>query len=241
MPTDFHLFGPSHLFILCCVLLLAAVLAVAQRQLSPDFRGIRVGLGIAIVLDTILFYGYLAVQGQLTFPERMPLELCDASLFLIVFALFSRGRAVFDLAYYWALAGATMALLTPNLLGHFPSFATIQFFVDHGLVVSAVLYLVWSKQERPRSWSVLRAMVVLNIYAAFVGAFDAIFKTNFMYLRHKPENASLLNVLGPWPLYIVATEGIALVLFLLLYLPFRRPGLNTESELVPSLSEMEEE
>jgi uncharacterized membrane protein YwaF len=41
-----------------------------------------------------------------------------------------------------------------------------------------------------------------------------------MYLSAKPQNASLLDLLGPWPWYVVASEGVALGGFLLLYLPF---------------------
>ena len=119
-----------------------------------------------------------------------------------------------------------MALLTPNLLEPFPSFLTVQFFVGHGLDVTATLYLVWSRQARPRPGSAGRAMLALNVYAAIAGTFDWIFKTNYMYLRAKPQNASLLDFLGPWPWYIVASEGVALGLFLLLYLPFRQSALK---------------
>ncbi len=115
-----------------------------------------------------------------------------------------------------------MALLTPNLWEPFPSFGTVQFFVAHGLIVSGVLFLAWSGLARPRPRSVLRAMLALNVFAACVGAFDFIFKTDYMYLRAKPPNTSLLDVLGPWPWYIAAAEVVALAVFLLLYLPFRQ-------------------
>jgi hypothetical integral membrane protein (TIGR02206 family) len=113
----------------------------------------------------------------------------------------------------------------------------VQFFVCHGLTVAGVLYLVWSGQARPRPWSVARAMIGVNIFAALVGPFDYFYQTNYFYLRSKPANPSLLDFLGPWPVYIVGTEVVALVLFLLLYLPVRqkRKGRSGAAEVVSAL------
>jgi hypothetical integral membrane protein (TIGR02206 family) len=222
MPTYIHLAGLAHLVILGAIPLLAGILAAMQRRLSPGSRWLRIGLAVTLLLDAAIWYGYLASHGELTFPDGLPLELCDATLGLVVIELFTLNAAVFDVAYYTALAGTTMALLTPDLWESFPSFETVQFFIAHGLVVTATLYLAWSGLARPRPGSVCRAMLAVNIFAAVAGTFDFIFKTNYMYLRAKPESVSLLSFLGPWPWYIVASEGVALGLFLLLYLPFRR-------------------
>ena len=222
MTTNFKLFGPTHLAILGSVPLLAGLLAYAQRKLAPASRTLRICLACIILLDSAVYYGVLIARGQLTFPDHLPLELCDASLCLVILALFTLNKTVFDLAYYGALAGATMALLTPNLWEAFPSFTTVQFFIDHGLIVVGVLFLAWSVLARPRPRSVLRAMVAVNLFAACVGTFDYAFKTDYMYLRAKPPNPSLLDVLGPWPWYLAATEFVACGVFLLLYLPFWR-------------------
>jgi hypothetical integral membrane protein (TIGR02206 family) len=74
-------------------------------------------------------------------------------------------------------------------------------------------------------------MVAVNIYAACVGAFDYFYKTDYMYLRAKPPNASLLDVLGPWPWYIAAAEGVACFVFLLLYLPFRKSNVSADKAI----------
>jgi hypothetical integral membrane protein (TIGR02206 family) len=224
MQTNFHLLGTAHLVILGSVPALAGILAIIQRRLTPGTRWLRIGLAAVLLLDTALYYGHMATHGQITFPDHLPLELCDASLGLVIVALFTLNRVIFDLVYYTALAGASMALLTPNICEPFPSISTAQFFIAHGLVVAGVLYLVWSKLARPRPGSVGRAMLAVNIFAAVVGTFDFIFKTDYMYLRAKPQNVSLLSYLGPWPWYLVVTEGVAFCIFLLLYLPFRRPA-----------------
>lgn len=224
MRPYIQLFGPAHLFILLTVPALAAALVSLRRRLPPGSMLVRRALAVALLLDSAIYYGNLIAQHQLTFPNHLPLELCDASLCLVILSLFMRSTTIFDLAYYGALAGASMALLTPNLWEPFPSFGTIQFFVAHGLIVAGALYLVWSREARPQPGSVWTAMLGLNLYAAAVGTFDAIFKTNYMYLRAKPPNASLLDLLGPWPWYIASAEVIAIVIFELLYLPFRRSG-----------------
>jgi hypothetical integral membrane protein (TIGR02206 family) len=220
MTTNFKLFGPTHLAILGSVPLLAGLLAYAQRKLAPASRTLRICLACIILLDSAVYYSVLIARGQLTFPDHLPLELCDASLCLVILALFTLNKTVFDLAYYGALAGAIMALLTPNLWEPFPSFTTVQFFIDHGLIVVGVLFLAWSGLARPRPHSVRRAMVAVNLFAACVGTFDYAFKTDYMYLRAKPPNPSLLDVLGPWPWYLAATEFVACGVFMLLYLPF---------------------
>jgi len=44
--------------------------------------------------------------------------------------------------------------------------------------------------------------------------------SNYLFIAHKPETASLLDVLPPWPYYIAYIEVIGLVMCLILYIPF---------------------
>lgn len=229
MPSQLHLFGLMHLLILASVPLLAALLAALQRNLAPESKNLRILLATLLFLCPASYYGCLALHGNKMFPDHVPLELCDASLWLVIAALLTLKPAIFDLTYYYALAGASMSLLTPNLPGASPTFLSVQYFADHGLIVAAVLYLVWSGQTRPRPGSIGRAMLALNIYAAFVFTFDSIFKTDNMFLRAKPQTVSLLTFLGPWPWYIAAAEAVALTLFFLLYVPFRQPAAAAAS------------
>jgi hypothetical integral membrane protein (TIGR02206 family) len=215
-----------HLAILGATLLLAAVLTAIQRRLLPG-KSLRLGLAAVLLLNTAWWDIYQARHGLLSFPAHLPVEFCDYTTYLILIALITLSPAVFDLAYYGALAGSTMALLTPDLSERFPSVSTVEFFITHGLAVATALYIVWSRLGRPRKGSVLRAMLGVNVWAALDGTLDWAFKSNYMYLRVKPGSASLLDILGPWPWYILAAEGVALVLFLLLYLPVRLSSART--------------
>ena len=85
--------------------------------------------------------------------------------------------------------------------------------------------LTWGRVMQPAAGSLARAAVVLNGYAAGIGAFNAFFGANYMYLCRKPASASLLDAMGPWPVYLVVAEAVALALFWAMYAPFRtRPA-----------------
>jgi hypothetical integral membrane protein (TIGR02206 family) len=221
MPLTFHLFSPGHLAVIAAVPIFAALLAAFERRRRRAARTIRMVLALLLVATTAAHYASYVVYGEEIFPKHLPLELCDASLWITAIMLIWFRPGLFDIAYYWALAGASMAVLTPNL-SETTWFDAIEFFASHGLTVAAVLYLVWTKQARPRRGSVLRAMVAVNGMAVVAGSLDYFFGTDYMYLRAKPVQPTLLDVLGPWPWYIVSTEFVGLALFLLLYLPFWR-------------------
>ena len=72
-----------------------------------------------------------------------------------------------------------------------------------------------------------RVFAVTAVYTAFVGWFDWLTGSNYMFLAAIPTTGSLLSVLGPWPWYILTAAGVALVLFWVLDAPFRhRPPLG---------------
>jgi hypothetical integral membrane protein (TIGR02206 family) len=196
MHSAFKIFGPIHLAILGSIPLLAAILAGIHRRFPRGSKSLRIWLALVLLLNSILLYGYMAMRGWLKFPDSLPLELCDATLCLTLFALLTLNKMIFELAYYFALAGTSMALLTPDLSEPFPSFSTSEFFITHGLVVVSLLYLVWSRELRLQTGSILRAMIGVNIFAAVVGTFDLIFKTN-SEPSHQILRFSISLALGP--------------------------------------------
>ncbi len=224
MAHGFRLFGLAHLGIIAAIPAIGLVLSSITRKGKRAALQIRYGLGIFLLINELTWYGYRLYSEGFRFPNGLPLELCNLTLWLTVIAALTLNARCYEMAYYGCVAGSGMAILTPDLWADFPSYPTIYFFLAHGFAIATILALTWGKLLRPRRDSLCFTFVALNLYMAAIGAFDAIFKTNYMYLREKPAQVSLLNYMGPWPLYILSGEGVALVLFFLLWLPFRRPA-----------------
>lgn len=230
MIASFQLFGVVHLLILTAIPLTAGALVWLAQHNEKTALQIRLSLGILVALNELIWYSYVLRQGWVSFPYGLPLNLCDIALWLTVVAILTLKPIVFELAYFWGLAGSGMAILTPDLGVSLPSYPAIQFFTAHAGVIIAVLYVTWRKLSKPRVGSWLRAFVLLNCYAALIAVFNVVFKTNYFFLCEKPASASLLDYMGPWPIYIIIGELFALGIFALLYFPFRKATAQHESK-----------
>jgi hypothetical integral membrane protein (TIGR02206 family) len=129
------------------------------------------------------------------------------------------------------LAGAGMALLTPNLISPWPTYPAIYFFAVHAGIVICMTTLVLGGGWRFRGLAVWRSFGRLLVYAAVVGSIDMASGANFMFLLRKPDAASPLDRMGAWPWYLLSGAAAGFMLFWVLWLPVRR-GVD---EPVPTL------
>jgi hypothetical integral membrane protein (TIGR02206 family) len=160
--------------------------------------------------------------------DLLPLHLCDTALFIAPVVLLLPNRFCCDLLYFWGIPGAVVALVTPALHHSFPSVVCVCFFAGHGLILASALYATLVMRLRLTAWSVLRAWLAGNALMLLVIPLNHALGTNYMFVHHKPTTASLLDVLGPWPWYIVAADAVALLAMALCYLPFAILEQRTE-------------
>jgi hypothetical integral membrane protein (TIGR02206 family) len=179
-------------------------------------------LGVFLLANEAIWYGYRYTTEGFRFPDNLPLQLCDVMVIVVGLAALTANRWLFEMAYFAGVGGASMALITPDLWAPWPSYPSIYYFVVHAGMVIATLVLIWGRFARPTAAGVWRAFLMANVFAALVGIFNQIFGTNYMYLCNKPASATLLDLFGPWPVYIFVGEAFALGLFWLMWLPFWR-------------------
>lgn len=166
---------------------------------------------------------WMSLKQPLAVDNILPFHLCDIAAIIAGFALVTRRPVLCALTYFWGLAATVQALLTPAIGMGFPALPFITFFIQHFAIVGAALYLPMVEGWRPKrpfwrsplevyGWSVL--------YLLFAFAMNGVFDSNFGFASKPPPSPSLVDHLGPWPWYLFSMQAVALVLFLLLALPF---------------------
>ena len=171
------------------------------------------GLALTIAVAYVTEYVANAVEGTWSVRFNLPLQLTDAVTVVAIVALWRPRPLLVEVVYFWALTASLQAVITPDLGQPFPSIFYFTYFTTHvGAVVAACL-LTFGLDWKPRPGAVLRVYAITAAFAACVGVADAITGANYMYLRHKPERSSLLDVMGPWPWYILAGAAFGLAVF----------------------------
>jgi hypothetical integral membrane protein (TIGR02206 family) len=207
----FALFGPAHLAALATTAVVAFVLVrLARASSGGGGLAIRIGLTLALVGATA---ATLAHWWPLSVWDLLPLHLCDFLILVAAFALLTLRPVACELLLFWS-TGTALAMLGPDLQSGFPSWTFVSFFALHGLVVIAAVVAAFGFGMEPRPGAGWRVFALTNAYAIVVGAVNAAFGTNYLFLRAKPAGATILDWFGPWPLYLVVAEAAALGLFL---------------------------
>jgi hypothetical integral membrane protein (TIGR02206 family) len=195
----------------------AIVVALARPHLLPP-KALAVFIGGAYAIEL----GTKIVGGNFDWGFDLPLHLSDVVAIFAPVALWTLRPLLVEVLYFWALTASLQAVITPDVHETVPSVFFFTYFATHcGAVVAACL-VVFGLHRPVRPGAVWRAFAVTLGMAAVAGTGDVITGGNYMFLRAKPDQPSLLDEMGPWPLYIASAAALALVLFALLQLLARR-------------------
>ncbi len=224
----------EHVATLAVIAVCIAVLVTAAR-LRPGAWTVPACRALALIMlaNELGWWVWLAGQHTWSASYALPLQLCDVVAFVAAAALWLQRPLLVELTYFWGLAGTANGLVSPDLADHFPSYLFLQYFIAHGTIVAAALLLVVGLRITPRRGAVARVLALTVALVVLDAGVNLLTGGNYMYLRHTPGEPSLLNVMGPWPWYIVSGAGLAVVLFLALDFPFavgrNRPRQTSEA------------
>jgi len=219
----FVLFGPAHLTAIVLTLTVPLALALLARHehlgRHAD-RLTRIGLTGFLTLGWIGWFGLTLWRHDLRLDNGLPMNLCDWAEIALIVALLTRRQFAYELGYFWGLGGTLQGVLTPPLYYDYPDLQFIFFFIQHGGVVAALLYLTLGLRMRPTPRSLPRVIAASFCYLGTAALVDWVLGVNYGFLRAKPLGQNLLTAMSPWPWYIPELVVAGFAFMLLYYLPF---------------------
>lgn len=193
---------------------------VKRPKLSQFLRYLFVFL---LLGSQIGYQIWMIAAGRWSVRTSLPLQLSDLSVYLSAIMLVTKSRKLFVFLYFVGIGSSIQALATPDLgMFSFPHIRYILFFISHGSVFLSCLLMTVIGTYRLRQRSLWVTVLIVNVYGVCIYLLDRWLGANYMYLTKKPGGSSLLDVLGPWPWYIVSAEAITIACFYILYWLYRR-------------------
>ena len=230
--SGFTAYGTSHL-VAIAVLVVGAALVVAigraRRHSDPDDRFGTV-FAVAILLVTIPLQIVYFTPEYWSLSRTLPVQLCDLASLTAAYALWSHRWWATALTYYWGLTLTPQAIATPDLDATFPEPVFLLYWAMHIATIWAAVYLTWGRGVTPDWRGYGLAIAVTAVWAVGVFVLNLLLDTNYGYLNDKPDSASILDLLGPWPWYLAAEIVIVAGAWALATWPWVSAGRDLEFE-----------
>jgi hypothetical integral membrane protein (TIGR02206 family) len=208
----------EHIAALAATAIVAGLLVAGARRWG-DAWAVAIGRGLAVVILSAYVCEQLtyALRGEWRVGLNLPLHLTDAVTLASVAALWRpNSQQLVELVYFWALSASLQAVLTPDLAQSFPDILFFTYFITHSGAVAAACLLVFGAGRSPRPGAVWRIYAITVAFTGLAAVATVLTGGNYMFLRRKPSQGSLLDFMGPWPVYILVAAALGLTIFLAL-------------------------
>ncbi|CAN5281438.1 MAG: YwaF family protein [Nocardioides sp.] len=218
----FEAYTAEHFALIALFVLGAVAVVLIGRSHAGTAREEQFRRGFAVVMLSVNVVGQLMqfTPSEWDRETSLPLHLSDLAWMVGVVALWTRSPRWSTVVYLWGLTMSLQGIVTPSLDETFPEPRYFLFWAMHMLTIWAALYLVAGLRVPPTGyWATL---IVTLAWAVAVGTFNQIASTNYGYLDHKPASGSLLDLMGPWPVYLGVATVILMAIWALLVWPWLR-------------------
>lgn len=219
---DFAMWQTQHIVVLVFSFLLGGgLIGFAKKSLNPvQQHKTGIALSLFISLSVLVWTGLRLYLGHFDIKEDLPFYLCDFVAVTLPLFMIYRNKLVYEIIYFWILAGTLQAILFPDLKNGFPHYHFLKFWIVHVGLVIAILYATIVFKMRPTFKSIWKSYFALQPYFIFSLLLNVALDANYNYLSFKPPGGSLLDFFGPWPWYILVGQIVTFPLFVLVYSPF---------------------
>ena len=223
-------YGAAHVSMLVLLVVAAVVLVRWARRGEPaHVEAVLRTAGWVLLANSVFWTLWGVMPWAWNIDESLPLHYSDALRFLLPIALITRAPWAIVVSWFWGLTLNMQSVLTPdvNYFVWIP-LEFVEYWIAHLSGVLGPVVLVWGLRFHPtwRGYGVAYGATAL--WAAIAVTGNALTGANYGYLNRAPDGPSILDLLGPWPQYLLVEAVLIAAVWALMTLPWvlldRRAG-----------------
>ncbi len=221
--TPFEIISLIHFVCLfVCLFIIIYVPQIFVGAKNSVIEKLKLTLIVLIFTFQIFEFYKTTVLFQEPWQNALPIHMCDFSALSVVIYFVTGKRFFFNFAYFWGIAGAGMALITPDVIYAFPSVDYLAHQYGHTLIILGVSIGLTLFGERPHSRDILiifgfTLLLLMPIYLV-----NHILHPlgNYWYTFEKPIGNNIIVLLLPdAPYHMIPLIPLAFAFMLLTYAP----------------------
>lgn len=216
----FIAYGDSHLVVMFFSLLLLALILTASKKLSSE-KNLLISrcLTLILALSVVVYTIFELALGRFSIVEDLPLSLCNLFALVAPFTLWNPKQKYFEPIYFLVMAGTFQAIVTPDLYYDYPAYEFFKYWITHVGLVLLMIHCMVCFALYPTAMGIVKTFGWLNVYVVMLFPINHLLDANYFYLIAKPINPSILDFFGPWPVYILVAEILAMGFFAIALVP----------------------
>ena len=202
----------------------------------------RIYTAIGSVLGFLVFINYPLwcvlelLSGSFDIEKHLPFHLCRISNLLILYVMIYRNVLIYNILFYWGVAAVAQAMFSPDIAQTFPHYHFIRYFISHHLFVISIIYATIIYKMRITRHGIIISVfaLVLLLLFSFIANILVGGDANYLWIMDKPPESvkSLLDYLGPHPIYILSGLLVSIFIFYIIFYFDRmiRKKINLDKE-----------
>ena len=225
MEPGFTTGSPTHITCLLVSAVLALLIAWLGRKWDPESAASKRLRWIVVAGSVLSWVGnsiWFLLPQNLILEESLPLHFCNFTNLIAAVAIAKRYRFFQAVLYFWTFALSIWAFLTPTLMHGPASVEFWAFWIYHFFILAAVAFVLMADKFRPVWRDFRRTLAFTTVCMKALFVLDRITGWNYGFVGPSdPQQPTLIDYLGDYPIRIVWMWMLGTTLFALLMLPWR--------------------
>jgi len=222
---EFSYFSLAH-FAPIIIMLIIIFLLYKYGSKLKDWKheeNARIVFAVIVLLSDMSYFWHKIYIGA-NVANHLPVTVCGWAAIMSSFMLMTKKKGIFDVVYFFVLAGSINALITPAvIIDNGPThFRYYQFWIEHTSIFIAVFYMIFVFGYKVNVKSIIRSasvLILLTLLAIYVNS--NIEGANYLFLATTENGESVLDFLpSNLGLRLLVMGGVISVLYFLAYLPW---------------------